>query len=77
MVFEVPTGAFADRFGRRSSLVAGIAIRSMGLFWLFASADPLSLFAGLVLTSLGGAFVSGADSALIYDALNPGKVGDT
>ncbi|MEX1109427.1 MAG: MFS transporter [Dongiaceae bacterium] len=73
MVFEVPTGIFADRFGRRFSLIVGIAVRSLGLIWLFASADPASVLGSFVLMSLGSAFISGSDSALLYDAVHDGS----
>lgn len=68
MLFEVSTGVFADRFGRRLSLIAGVAIRALGILLLFAWVEPLTVMVGFVLISLGLAFISGSDSALIFDA---------
>jgi predicted MFS family arabinose efflux permease len=66
---EVPTGVLADRFGRKAILVLGAAVNGLGCF-LFAMARDLPSFAmGEALFGLGTAFVSGADSALLYDSL--------
>jgi MFS family permease len=69
VVFEVPSGAIADRFSRRSCLVASgllhafayAAWMSFPSFWGFA--------AGFVLWGLGGTLTSGAFEALLYDGL--------
>ncbi|SDH04235.1 Predicted arabinose efflux permease, MFS family [Lentzea fradiae] len=69
VVFEVPSGAIADRFSRRSSLVASGVLQACGYaawvlfpsFWGFA--------AGFVLWGLGGTLQSGAFEALLYDGL--------
>lgn len=70
MVFaEVPTGAIADRFGRRWSLMLGSSLFAMAVF-IFAIADSYAVILlsytawGLALT-----FQSGADVALLYDSL--------
>lgn len=68
MLFEIATGIFADRFGRRLCLIAGVAIRAVGIMLLFAWPEPLTVVAAFILVSLGLAFISGSDSALIYDA---------
>jgi len=66
---EVPSGVLADRFGRKTILVLGALINGLGCF-LFAVAHDLPAFAlGELLFGLGTAFVSGADSALLYDSL--------
>lgn len=69
VVFEVPSGAIADRFSRRNSLVAAGVLQALGhaawvvfpSFWGFA--------AGFVLWGLGGTLTSGAFEALLYDGL--------
>jgi len=66
---EVPSGVLADRFGRKTILVLGALINGLGCF-LFALAHDFPTFAaGELLFGLGTAFVSGADSALLYDSL--------
>lgn len=69
VVFEVPSGALADRFSRRGSLVVAGGLQAAGYatwvlfpsFWGFA--------AGFVLWGLGGTLTSGAFEALLYDGL--------
>ncbi|MEU7479748.1 MFS transporter [Lentzea sp. NPDC042327] len=69
VVFEVPSGAIADRFSRRGSLVAAGVLQALAhaawvvfpSFWGFA--------AGFVLWGLGGTLTSGAFEALLYDGL--------
>ncbi len=66
---EVPTGVLADRFGRKTILAVGAAINGVGC-WVFALSYDFPTFAlGELLFGLGTAFVSGADSALLYDSL--------
>lgn len=67
--FEVPTGVFADKFGRKLSIIiyfwlyaivmVGIAISHV--FWIFALLE--------IVKSLANAFMSGSLEALVYDSL--------
>lgn len=68
-VLEVPTGAVADRWGRRRSLALG-ALCFAGALVLFAYATlfPL-LLASFALWALADALMSGADLALLFDSL--------
>jgi MFS family permease len=66
---EVPTGAVADRFSRRSCLVASGVLQAAG-FALWTAAPGFGAFAaGFVLWGLGGVLASGAQEALLYDGL--------
>ena len=69
IVAEVPSGALADRFGRRHALVAAGVLQAGG----YVAWTLLPTFAGFalgfVLWGLGGALVSGAQEALLYDGL--------
>ena len=69
VVVEVPTGVFADRVGRRRSMLAGalamvvsclVAVNAQG-FAMFAIAEALA--------AISIALCSGADSAYLYDFL--------
>ena len=68
-ILEVPTGIFADAFGRRKSMVmAFIAyLLSFAIFYLFAS-FPLYALA-MLLFAFGEAFRSGTHKALILEHL--------
>lgn len=69
LIAEVPTGAFADRFGRRLTFITGTVVEGAGIA-IFALAGTFPLLSlSYVLWSLGFAFRSGNDSAYIYDAL--------
>jgi len=70
-VANVPTGAFADAFGRRWSIILGVGI--MGLGWLAQALIPVFGFILLaeVVRGIGAAFENGASEAWIA-----GEVGD-
>jgi MFS family permease len=69
LVFDIPTGALADRFGRRLTLSAALAFQaaSEGIFlfaqnfWVFAIAQ--------VIGGIGSAMASGCVTALVYESL--------
>ncbi len=68
-VFEIPSGYFADVIGRRHSLIIGSVISSMAFGW-YCFADSFWGFLGVeMLLGLGSSFISGTDSAIIYDTL--------
>ena len=76
MVFEIPTGYFADTAGRRTSILIGSVFGFGGYliyslsagFWQFAVAETI--------LGCGMNLVSGADSAMLYDSLmSAGKSG--
>ena len=69
LALEIPSGAFADRFGRRFGFAVGIGVEASGVF-LFALADDFPLLMlSYVLWASGIAFRSGNDGAFLYDAL--------
>ena len=75
LLAEIPTGAFADRYGRRRAVILGDAITAfgLGLVPLAALADGtgqlimVSAFFGVA--GLGQAMVSGAGEAWVVDNL--------
>ncbi|MEZ4571837.1 MAG: MFS transporter [Thermomicrobiales bacterium] len=69
VLFELPSGSFADLVGRRWSLAIGgllIAVSSLLLF--FADTLPIAMLA-LFLNGASYSFRSGADQAYLYDSL--------
>ena len=66
---EIPTGYFADRFGRKFSLTLGAISTTLGVivysignaFFIFVLAD--------IFWGMGKSLISGADSAILYDTL--------
>ncbi|MFW5756147.1 MAG: MFS transporter [Tangfeifania sp.] len=69
VAMELPSGWMADVWGRKKTLVFGSILGSAGIlmysfsygFWAFAAAE--------IILGIGHSFVSGADSALLYDSL--------
>jgi len=68
-VLEVPSGYMADVIGRKKSLLIGSILGTLG-FVIYSFSHGLwgFLFAEIIL-GLGGSFISGSDSALLYDSL--------
>src|SRR3712207_2434877 len=66
---EVPSGALADRWSRRSALVLAGLLQAAGYLLWIAFPGFLGFAAGLVVWGLGGALVSGAFEALLHDGL--------
>lgn len=69
MTLEIPTGYFADRAGRKTSILIGATLGFTGYlaysfsfgFWQFVIAE--------VILGVSQSLVSGADSAMLYDTL--------
>jgi MFS family permease len=66
---EVPTGAIADRWGRKVSIAVGALLYGLAMFLILAEALSPAFLLGYALWNSSSAFVSGADSALLYDSL--------
>lgn len=65
---DIPTGAFADRIGRRVSVATGLALAAFMDLALFLLAPGHVLLGSLVMgaTSLSWTFIGGADAALLH-----------
>jgi MFS family permease len=68
-LLEVPTGAIADRWGRKASIAVGASLYALAMFLILAEALSPAFLLGYALWNSSTAFVSGADSALLYDSL--------
>ena len=66
MGLEVPTGWFADKFGNRRSLILGSFIQVAGMICCWLADGVPGLVLACLLVSVGDAFRSGADQALLY-----------
>ncbi|MDE0184491.1 MAG: MFS transporter [Candidatus Poribacteria bacterium] len=68
-VFEVPSGAAADLYGRRRAMILAFSAYIMS-FVTFALSNSLApLFGGMFFFGLGEAFRSGTHKAIIFDWL--------
>lgn len=68
-VLEIPTGALADLFGRRKTVLMGLLVTAVGIFGIAFSNTFIQFLIWQVATGIGAALISGADSALLYDSL--------
>ncbi len=66
---EIPTGAFADRFGRKRSLLLGTVFMICGFIVYPLVPDFRVFMCGELMLALGQGFISGADTALLKGAL--------
>ena len=69
VIFEVPTGYFADRMTRKMSLILGWFLLALG-YGIYGLSETFSSFLIAELTlALGLSFLSGAQSAFLYETL--------
>jgi MFS family permease len=69
IALEVPSGYMSDRLGRRFTLIAAM-VAGLGGSALLALGDSFAAFAaGQLLIGASTAFISGTDSALLYESL--------
>jgi len=68
-ILEIPSGYMADVVGRRKTLIFGAILGTLG-FVIYSVSDSFTgfLIAEIIL-GIGGSFISGSDSALLYDTL--------
>lgn len=68
-LFEIPTGYFGDKFGRRVSVMVGLVVMAITAYiWTFLT-NTLGFAVFAAMWMLGLAFISGSFDAYIYDHL--------
>lgn len=67
IILEIPTGLFADKFGRRKSTVLGAGIMAAGAVVVACAQNMAWLAVGGLMENVGRAFISGAIDALVYE----------
>ncbi|NOY14907.1 MAG: MFS transporter [bacterium] len=72
-LLEIPTGAVADKWGRRVSLALGGALTVVG-FIIYSQVHSFWWFAlGEFILAIAMALKSGSDQAIVYDSLKQAK----
>ena len=69
VVLEIPSGYFSDKFGKKLSIIIGTILGALGYIVYSFANGFWGLLIGEVILGFGSSFISGADSALIYDTL--------
>jgi MFS family permease len=69
IIVDIPTGALADNWGRKKIIILGLLITAVGHILTGFSGAIWQYVLFCTISSIGSSFISGADSALIYDHL--------
>lgn len=72
-LFEVPTGAFADKYGPKASMIFGQFLAIISAVLLIFANTKFEFYLISFLTGIAITFFSGCDEALIYDSLKEQK----
>jgi len=69
VVTELPSGYLADVWGCRRTILFGAILGTIGILIYSFSSDFTSFMFAEIILGVGFSFVSGADSAMLYDSL--------
>lgn len=70
---EIPTGAFADLLGRKTTLIISLFLSTIGQFVMAITGSFSGLLISVFIMGIGAAFYSGTMDAFIYDSLKENK----
>lgn len=70
---EIPSGYFGDIWGRKRSLVLGSVLGFIGFALYCVSTGFWGFLACEIILGIGQSFISGSDSAMLYDTLQEAK----
>lgn len=73
IVLEVPTGAFADIFGRKTAIVISYVFFSLSMIGVALSSSFVWFLVFGMMAALSNALYSGSLEALVYDSLKENK----
>lgn len=73
-IFEVPTGIWSDKVGRKQTIVFGSWARVLAFIFYAIGMSYWWLVAGAILEGLSRAFYSGNNDAFLYDTLADNKL---
>lgn len=68
-LFEIPTGVFSDRFGRKKSIVAGAALNLLSIILFILARNYIVFVTCFAISGIAITFFSGTLEAIIYDNL--------
>ncbi|VVS94721.1 mfs transporter superfamily [Desulfoluna spongiiphila] len=77
VLMEIPSGYFGDIWGRKVSLVIGSIMGAVGFGLYSVSAGFWGFLACEMILGVGQSFISGSDSALLYDTLEEQGLGSS
>ncbi|SES67759.1 Predicted arabinose efflux permease, MFS family [Oceanobacillus limi] len=68
-IMEIFTGAVADKYGRKTSMLIGTLLFSLGMLGLVTQVLSPIFILGFIIWGTSFTFISGADMAFLYDSL--------
>lgn len=76
LVLEVPTGVFADKYGRKTSMAIAASLASISYLLFFLGSSFIVFFIANLIFGAANCFLSGSDTSFIHDSLGAeGKEG--
>lgn len=69
IIFEIPTGAIADKYGRKFSVLSGVILETLILFTIFFFTNFYILLALFFLLGIAYTLSSGSEESWIYDLI--------
>lgn len=69
IVLEIPSGYFSDVVGRRTTMIIGSTLTFLAFLIYCVAHDFWTFLLAELVLGFGGSFISGTDSALMYDSL--------
>ena len=69
VLMEVPSGYLGDVLGRKKSLIIGSVLILIGYLFYSLTSSFLGFLLAAIILGIGTSFISGSDSALLYDTL--------
>lgn len=69
VIMEIPSGWLSDVWKRKSILVVGSIIYTIGAFVIWLAQDFLGIAISQALMGIGASLISGTDSAIVYESL--------
>lgn len=73
VLLEIPSGYIGDIWGRKNSMIIGSVLGTVGFGVYCVSHGFYGFLIGEIILGVGQSFISGSDSALLYDSLIDAK----
>jgi len=73
VVLEIPSGYFADVLGRKHTMIIGAILGFLGFFTYSMTYGFWGFLIAEIILGIGQSFISGSDSAMLYDTLQEVK----
>lgn len=69
-ILEIPSGYMADMLGKKKTLLLGAVLGTLGFALYSCSFTFTGFLVAEIILGIGGSFISGSDTAILFDTLN-------